>query len=162
MDLFRYNMGTEVYPFRDMQVVDYGDIPVNPFNIPKVTSLSTAGGTYVEVSQLGVRYALRLSEESPFFAIAVLQRSFVAVDVEELQNRTSSCTVSFDSTLASQVQLLKHHPFVVLGHRLSTRSRRPSATSSPAARASSSSAATTPSPTRPSRWASFSPSPAVV
>lgn len=29
-------MGTEVYPFRDMQVVDYGDIPVNPFNIPKV------------------------------------------------------------------------------------------------------------------------------
>lgn len=33
----RYNMGTEVYPFRDMQVVDYGDIPCNPFNIPKVT-----------------------------------------------------------------------------------------------------------------------------
>lgn len=29
-------MGTEVYPFRDMQVVDYGDIPCNPFNIPKV------------------------------------------------------------------------------------------------------------------------------
>ena len=43
-------MGTEVYSFRDMQVVDYGDIPVNPFNIPKVPSLSTAGGTYVEVS----------------------------------------------------------------------------------------------------------------
>lgn len=36
MDPIRYNMGTEVYPFRDMQVVDYGDIPVNPFNIPKV------------------------------------------------------------------------------------------------------------------------------
>lgn len=29
-------MGTEVYPFRDMQVVDYGDIPCNPFNMPKV------------------------------------------------------------------------------------------------------------------------------
>ena len=81
MDLFRYNMGTEVYPFRDMQVVDYGDIPVNPFNIPKVPSLSTTvGGTYVAISQLGVRYALRLSEESLFFAIAVLQRSFVAVE----------------------------------------------------------------------------------
>lgn len=30
-------MGTEVYPFRDMQVVDYGDISCNPFNIPKVS-----------------------------------------------------------------------------------------------------------------------------
>lgn len=29
-------MGTEVYPFNGMQVVDYGDIPCNPFNIPKV------------------------------------------------------------------------------------------------------------------------------
>ncbi|CAM9218193.1 unnamed protein product, partial [Choristocarpus tenellus] len=31
----RYNMGVEVYPFRDLQVVDYGDISCNPFNIPK-------------------------------------------------------------------------------------------------------------------------------
>ncbi|CAN0159618.1 unnamed protein product [Pylaiella littoralis] len=38
----RYNMGTEVYPFRDMQVVDYGDIPCNPFNIPKaIDEIST-------------------------------------------------------------------------------------------------------------------------
>lgn len=31
-------MGTEVYPFKDMQVVDYGDIPCNPFNIPKASN----------------------------------------------------------------------------------------------------------------------------
>ena len=36
-------MGTEVYPFRDMQVVDYGDIPCNPFNIPKVMCRNTVG-----------------------------------------------------------------------------------------------------------------------
>eukprot|EP00752_Nemacystus_decipiens_P012281 g10887.t1 len=41
----RYNMGTEVYPFRDMQVVDYGDIPVNPFNIPKaIDEISSSVG----------------------------------------------------------------------------------------------------------------------
>ncbi|CAM9264895.1 unnamed protein product [Ectocarpus sp. 12 AP-2014] len=41
----RYNMGTEVYPFRDMQVVDYGDIPCNPFNIPKaIDEISTGVG----------------------------------------------------------------------------------------------------------------------
>ncbi|CAN0266620.1 unnamed protein product, partial [Ectocarpus fasciculatus] len=39
----RYNMGTEVYPFRDMQVVDYGDIPCNPFNIPKAIDEISAG-----------------------------------------------------------------------------------------------------------------------
>lgn len=46
-------MGTEVYPFRDMQVVDYGDIPCNPFNIPKVRGSDTWPSTDSVVASLG-------------------------------------------------------------------------------------------------------------
>lgn len=44
-------MGVEVYPFRDTQVVDFGDIACTPFNIHKVRKKQGRGlGQMMNVS----------------------------------------------------------------------------------------------------------------